>query len=1329
MRLRYVLVILFFSARYFVANAQLNQLPSTHNSELGLPLTQNYTPSEYGAFDQNWDVTQDSLGIMYFANGDGVLTYDGVNWELIELPNLSTVFSLFITETGRIYVGGIDELGYLESNDMGKLQYVSLIPKIKKHFSEMGIIWKICAVDDNVFFISEKYILTWDGVKFEGTDNMGGDRIFSVNNILFKREKGKGLMEYKMNRFELVSHGALFSDKRIYSILPYNEDFLLITKDKLFIFNRKTIVEFITNVPQFFRGNKIHCAVDLKNGTFALGSINKGILILNQQGEKQAILTKSGTLISNSIYNLFQDGAGLLWASTQSGISKIEYPSPFSFYQEYHNTPSLVFDIQRYQGTLFLGSSEGLFYLNKEGDYFESLVLNHKYVGDLIVVKDKLLVAEGSGVYEMQKNGKAIKILNLTNNNVWCQSVIDTNRVFIGRGVGIVSMYHKNSKWIVENMFRNLHHDVNKIVESSTGILWLGIDKNEVISVSLNIASDTQVIKDPIIRTFTPADGLPNRVIMPYKINNHVYFIAGSEVYKFDQKTEKFVEEKEIFVKLGLENKKVKINDVDDDGNIWLIEYEGEERIDQIVAFHKNNGVYDVKRLGQERIINLRRFGVYPEFEDSILWFKGKQGVVRHDLKQRTTQNAQNSKVMISGVFWNNDSLLFGGYGFSTVPEFLFKNNQLRFQFAAPSFYDESKNQFQYKLEGFDESWSSWTLETKKDYTNIPEGNYTFMVRAKNIFNEISEEDSYAFIILPPWYRTWWMYLIYAFGAIVLVLLISQWRSKELRRKNENLEEIVKERTVEIQHKNELLNHQTEKLVELDTAKTQLYTNITHEFRTPLTVILGVADVLKSNAEKGKLQKAEQSLEMIERNGKKLLRLVNEMLDMAKLESGNIKLNMVQTDVIPFVKYLSESFHSLAEDKGINLTVYSEIDKLEMDFDANKLTAIITNLISNAVKFTPKNGKIIVHLNKMVKNEGELLVIKVRDDGLGIAEGELAHVFNRFYQADTGTAQYGTGIGLAIVKELVELMKGTINVESALGKGSVFTIKIPITYKAIKKASAKISMDKPMEVVNSISEMEESIENTSSELPLVLIIEDNVDVAHYLKTCLQGKYKTIHAINGKVGIDMAYEKIPNIIITDVMMPEKDGYEVCEVLKSDERTDHIPIIILTAKVTDKDRLAGLLRGADAYLAKPFQKAELFTRLDQLILLRKKMIGKMERGDFTKLLEKKVDNPETKFIQKVVKIIHEELSNEDLGALHLARKLYLSESQIYRKLKAITGKSTAVFIRSVRLQKAKEFILATDKTISEIAYEVGFNDPSWFSRTFKEEFGIAPNAMRN
>jgi len=435
----------------------------------------------------------------------------------------------------------------------------------------------------------------------------------------------------------------------------------------------------------------------------------------------------------------------------------------------------------------------------------------------------------------------------------------------------------------------------------------------------------------------------------------------------------------------------------------------------------------------------------------------------------------------------------------------------------------------------------------------------------------------------------------------------------------------------------------------------------------------------------------------------------------------------VQSDVVPFLKYLAESFDSLAQENQVSIIIDSKIDQLIMDFDANKLTSIISNLLSNAIKFTPERGEIIVQMNQVIQQKKAYLFIKIKDSGIGISEDELPHIFNRFYQTDASTIRKneGTGIGLALTKDLLELMKGTIEVKSILNKGSEFNVMIPISKNAAFSKKDQHKNVSHSVLTNTQPIYPELVVTTNTELPLVLIIEDNMDVAYYLKTCLLNTYKTMHAVNGAIGIEMALEQIPDIIICDVMMPEKDGFEVCETLKNDERSDHIPIIILTAKATIKDRLTGLSHGADAYLAKPFNREELFVRLDQLVSLRKKLISKIQKDGFNTLFKKQTKNPKLIFLQKVVKLIHKDIDKPNFSSDDLSKKLLISDSQIYRKIKAITGKSTAVFIRSIRLKYAKELLLNTDKSVSEVAYEVGFNDPSWFSRAFKNEFGFSPS----
>lgn len=653
-----------------------------------------------------------------------------------------------------------------------------------------------------------------------------------------------------------------------------------------------------------------------------------------------------------------------------------------------------------------------------------------------------------------------------------------------------------------------------------------------------------------------------------------------------------------------------------------------------------------------------------------------------------------------------SDSNYLAGKNNSNELNLSYNQNDISFKYNALHFSDPEKNQYQYRLKPIDNEWTDAGFERSARYFNLPPDDYTFEVKASNrdgVWNETPE--TVTFTIKPAWWTTWWAYLIYI-----------------------SLFAFLTERLYRFQLSKKMVSSESRRLKEINQLKNTLFTNITHEFRTPLTVIKGMTGSIKSNLENKHLDDLENSLEMIDRNSDGLLHLVNEMLDLAKIESGKMELQLEQADIIPFIKYLCESFNSLAEENQVSLTIYSELDTLIMDFDANKLTSVISNLLSNATKFTPEYGKIIVHIKQIIQKEKTFLFIKIKDSGIGISNQELPYIFNRFYQADATTIRKneGAGIGLALTKELVEVMHGTIEVKSTLNKGSEFSIMLPVTRKSTVSKNTEINNLSHSYLSHSSSIHTEQILEINSELPLVLIIEDNMDVAFYLKTCLLNKYETIHAVNGIVGIEMALEKIPDIIICDVMMPGKDGFEVCTTLKSDERSDHIPIIILTAKVTIEDRLTGLSHGADAYLAKPFNKEELFTRLDQLVTLRKKLISKIHKDGFNTLLKNRTKNPKLQFLQKVVKIIHKNIDNAKFGSAELAKNLFISDSQIYRKIRAITGKSTAVFIRSIRLKYAKELLSNTDKTVSEVAYEAGFNDPSWFSRAFKNEFGASPSS---
>ena len=515
-------------------------------------------------------------------------------------------------------------------------------------------------------------------------------------------------------------------------------------------------------------------------------------------------------------------------------------------------------------------------------------------------------------------------------------------------------------------------------------------------------------------------------------------------------------------------------------------------------------------------------------------------------------------------------------------------------------------------------------------------------------------------------------------------------------------------------------------LEELDKMKTQFFTNISHEFRTPLTVISGMAEQIEENPERW----IQKGVNMIKRNTHNLLDLVNQILDLRKLESGKLAANYVLGDVVVYVRYIFDSFHSLAETQDIQLHYQGIQDAFEMDYDPEKLLRILSNLLDNAIKFTPAGGQI--HLE--TSQADDQLIIKVTDTGIGIDEKELPNIFERFFhtQESPTTTKKGSGIGLSLVKELVNLMEGDISVASKLDEGTTFELTLPISRNAGKKAPHFTSSDLTGVHADTPGQLENlklpSQQGDGVELPSLLIMEDNLDVAQYLVACLEGRYQLEVVHDGQAGIDKALAEVPDLIISDVMMPEKNGYEVCQVLKSDEKTSHIPIVLLTAKADTDSRIEGLEHGADAYLAKPFEKRELLVRLEKLLELREQLQARYRSADGLTATSEPQAKKEDKFVISLREVVEEHIDDEDFGIMELCRAMLMSRTQLHRKVKALTGRSTSSFVRSIRLGKAKELLSTTDWNISQIAYEVGFKDPKYFSRTFTEEFGVSPKLAR-
>lgn len=502
---------------------------------------------------------------------------------------------------------------------------------------------------------------------------------------------------------------------------------------------------------------------------------------------------------------------------------------------------------------------------------------------------------------------------------------------------------------------------------------------------------------------------------------------------------------------------------------------------------------------------------------------------------------------------------------------------------------------------------------------------------------------------------------------------------------------------------------------EMNEAKTRLYTNITHEFRTPLTVILGLADSLRLIKEKNSRAKADTII----KNGKSLLQLVDQLLELSKMESGNLSVKKIHANIVPFLRYVFQLQEYYAEDKKLKMAFDADKQSYVLDFDPEKTTVIVSNLLGNAIKFTPPGGSVKMH----VLVENGMLNIIVSDTGIGIPAEKQNKIFDRFYQADDKDTRKvgGAGIGLALTRELVTLLNGTIQVHSIPNKETVFTVKLPVTSTLrAKENQEQLLME--AEEQYAVGTNPAKVQQKSKER--LLIVEDNPDVLGYLQACYRDYFRIQLAKDGREGFKTALKEIPDVIISDVMMPEMDGFELCKKLKNDFRTSHIPIVLLTAKADIPSRIEGLEQGADAYVVKPFNQQELLVRLQKLLELRKKLYQRFSNGNGFDYSTDPLMQREDRFMKKLNSAISENLNNENFNVPELCEEMAMSKSQLYRKFKALTNQSVARYIRSLRMQKAKELLSSSSMNITEVGYEVGMKSLSTFSQVFKEEFGESP-----
>lgn len=952
-----------------------------------------------------------------------------------------------------------------------------------------------------------------------------------------------------------------------------------------------------------------------------------------------------------------------------------------------------VFEIfEAKNGTIWIGSYQGgLQSYNKKTKIFKTYKHDPKSINSIGGNDIRAIAEDADGNLWLAIHGAGISRFNpktetfssfrancadwthaLSNDWVFTVNVDSKQRVWIGSVSGISIYYPYKDKFVSYNNENSAlsHNNVTTIFEDSNGRIWIGTE------IGLNLyneeASNFQV--------FTENQGLPN--------NN------------------------------------VKSIEEDKEGNLWISTNNGITKFNQQKSVHN----YNVKDGLQSNEFFVR--ASFRSKKNGTIYFGGKDGLSSFNPKH-IEQNRHLPPVHITG-FKLFDTDINVGDGTQILHKKIeltkeiqldYDKNSFTIAFAGINYIRPEKNLYSYKMTGVDHQWTPASVKRTATYTNIKPGTYTFHVIASNndgVWNK--EGTSIKIIVNPPFWLSTWAYIFY---SLMILIAIYFTRQSILRRIN-------------LRHK-----------MEVETLKLRFFTNISHEFRTPLTLILGPLNKLMRPEEDLSKNRKHELFALMHRNSQRMLRLINQLMDTYELDAGFSKIKIHKADIIEFSKSVFKAFDYDAERKGIHYHFECNAPSCSVYFDTDIVEKILYNLISNAFKFTPKKGAIMVTIHttnheaqavipaeliKANSTNPKYIKFVVEDSGEGMPKNALEQVFQRFYQVESQNMKTGTGIGLSLTKQLVSIHKGHISVESAPEEGARFTVYLPVNKEAFDQetiidspfiAKTSIEITPPNSDLLSLREESTKEIDHSKELPVMLIVEDNDDIRDYVKFNFDLEYQVREAENGEQGLEIALDCIPDIIISDIMMPKLDGIGMCQQLKTDERTSHVPILLLTAKSDESYLVKGFENGADDYVSKPFSMNALKARVNNLIKVRRELQEKFSKGTYLIPRKSLTNKTDENFIKNIVDIIEKNITNTSFNPDSLVTEIGMSRSILYKKINALTGMSVSIFIRSIRLKKAAMYLLNEDTPINQVAYKVGFTDPAYFTNCFKKQFEISPS----
>lgn len=1109
-----------------------------------------------------------------------------------------------------------------------------------------------------------------------------------------------------------------------------------------------------------------------RSGRLWFATDGGGINIFDKQTGKFSHYTfdigERSSLSSNAVYTFYKDPNDIIWIGTFGGGINIMDPNkkPFLHFTQEENNPQslshpavLSFGEDK-DGIIWIGTDGGgLNRFDPERRQFKpfkhepsdnSSLSSNAVTSIHIDSRNRVWVGTFAGGLNLfdPGSGKFTRYRNnpdnpesIINDNVWVIEELDEERLLVGTLAGLDVFNPVTSRFshhlITSESEKTVNNRILDLMVVSEREIWIGSNGLWKLNLESGVMKPVPLIigKDTLSWNFDVRE-----IFMDSR--DQVWIgTEGGGLLKYQPDQESFL----LFtITEGLPNNAIHEIQEDEEGYLWISTNGGLTRLDTETGVFRNYDASDGLQSSQFS------YSASLYTRDGRMLFGGVNGFnifVPGDIKDNPFQPPvlfTDFRLFNREVELNTESSPLKAH-ISMTSEITLKHNQsvISFEFAALNYTSTGKNQYEFIMEGFEDEWNRVGNQRTATYTNLDPGEYVFRVRASNndgVWN--TEGAALNLTVLPPFWETKFAFVLY---GIVILLMLFSYRQYSINRAHMKNEIRIKE----------LEKKQIENVNQM---KMQFFTNISHEFRTPLTLILAPLQKLASRDDLD--EQVTRLHSIMYRNANRLLRLINQLMDLRKIEKGSMDLRVSENDIVSYVKDIMMAFNNQASDKTILYSFESDLSYLKIWFDADKLDKIIYNLLSNAFKFTPEGGKITLRIR--VKSPEDVLrmgrktfrrktsdlpenlsngyvEITLKDTGPGIPPEKLDKIFDRFYQIPLKESyrQQGTGIGLSLAKDLAILHQGDLTASSVPGKGSKFKVYLPLdpgcytpeqkdeTIRPLQAEHSDIQVviDEKYQEINEHPEFETGEPETRKSS--ILIVEDNSDVRNFIKISLEPIYRILQAENGREGMEIAFREIPDLIISDIMMPEMDGIEMARHIHADKRTSHIPLIFLTAKTNETSRIEGLETGVEDYIPKPFNPRELALKVKNIINRRKMLAENLRQRLILEPSIPEIESSDERFTRQAMEIVENHISDSEFDVQEFVREMGMSRSVLYRKLRSVTNQSANEFINSIRLKRAAQLLASNSFNVSEVSYMVGFNDPQYFSKCFRKQYNLTPS----